>query len=56
MMGLTMVQMWLNGRRLSREKAKTVRPRACMAVKHTNWIMMRANTVNAMPPLNPREL
>ena len=42
---LIMVQYLDPGMRRSREKAKKVRARAWVAVKQTNWRMMKAQTV-----------
>lgn len=44
------------GRRPSRENANVVRASACIAVKQTNLRMMKAHTVNVMPPAFPRTL
>ena len=55
-MGLIFVHTLENGRRRSREKAKTVRPSACMAVKQTNLMMIKPATVKKMPPAFPRLL
>ena len=53
---LTMTHMRESGIRRSREKAKTVRARACMAVKQTNWRTMKAETAKKMEAPLPREL
>ena len=42
---LMMVQTFEKGMSLSREKAKTVRASACVAVQQTNWRMRKAETV-----------
>ncbi len=54
--GMILVQTLENGMSLSRENAKTVRPRACIAVNVTNLMMMKAHTVNVIPPAFPRTL
>lgn len=54
--GLTTTKIRLKGSRLSRERANTVRARACIAVKQTNWMIMKAKTVNTIPPDLPRLL
>ena len=54
--GLIFVQILENGMRRSREKAKTVRPRACIAVKQTNLIMIKPATVKKIAPPFPRLL
>jgi hypothetical protein len=54
--GVTIVQTEDSGSKRSREKANTVRARACMAVKHTNLIIMNPKMVKAMPPPLPRLL
>ena len=53
---LMMVQSLEAGMSLSREKAKTVRARACVAVKQTNCRMMNAQTVYTIPPVLPKLL
>lgn len=54
--GRILVQRFGNGKRRSREKAKTVRARDCIAVKVTNLRMMKAQRVKTMPPALPRTL